>query len=116
MHIMDILPEPTADTDPKHTLKPAPEPMPEPNIAPESDKSDQLRKLATSSVPMGILVENEGMVWSPAHNPAAEGDLCLASVLFNEDLEEVTPLHVCCSQKVPNRCLLSYPVPSLFWH
>lgn len=31
------------------------------------------------SVPVGVLVEYEGMEWNPTHTPANVGELCLAS-------------------------------------
>ncbi|XDV39905.1 hypothetical protein PO909_009080 [Leuciscus waleckii] len=53
---------------------------PEPN-----SMSDQVREPTTSSVPVGIIVEFEGMEWSPAHTTIAEGELVKFSVLLFEE-------------------------------
>lgn len=51
---------PTADTEPEPASMP--EPMPEHNIAPEPNTmSDQMCEPVTSSVPVGVLMEFEGM-------------------------------------------------------
>lgn len=64
----NVKPEPTTDKEPEPTTMSAPELMPEPNIVPEpepSENSDQVRELATSSLPLEVLMEYEGMKWSP---------------------------------------------------
>lgn len=109
---MDILPEPTADTEPEtssmpvpeltleHKIAPEPEhmiaPEPEHKIAPEPEPelnsmSDQMREQATLSTPVGVVVEFERMDWRPAHTPTAESELSLASVKFFENLKEDIP-------------------------
>lgn len=60
---------------------------PEPHM-----ESDQLFEPTTLSCEEGILVECDGMGRSPAHTPAAEDELHLASVNYFEDLEEDIPL------------------------
>lgn len=47
--------------------------------SPRSRKSDQVRKPATSSIPVRILVECEDMEWSSTHTPATEGELHMDS-------------------------------------
>lgn len=47
----------------------------------EPDKKTEPAEL---SVPMGLLVVYQGMEESPAHNPAAESELLLASAVFEE--------------------------------
>lgn len=59
-----------------------PELTPKPNFIPESY---QLREQATPSVPVGVLVEYEGMDWNPDHTPDTEGEMCLASVNVCEE-------------------------------
>lgn len=79
----DIKPEPTADTEPELAAMPESELKPEPYIAlePEPNKSDQVRELATMSMPVDILVEYEGIEWSPVPLTMADVD-----VLNSEDL------------------------------
>ncbi|ROL42500.1 Endoplasmic reticulum aminopeptidase 2 [Anabarilius grahami] len=60
----NVKPEPTTDKEPEPTTMSAPELMPEPNIAPEpkpSENSDQVREPATSSLPLEVLMEYEGI-------------------------------------------------------
>lgn len=69
----DVKPEPTADTEPKPTTMSAPEVIPELKIIPETEpdnKSDQVP--ATVSLPVDILVEYEGMEWSPVPSTVAD--------------------------------------------
>ncbi|ROL23514.1 CD81 protein [Anabarilius grahami] len=89
----DRMPEPTTDKEPEAAAMSVPEPTPEPIITPEPEpdgKSDQVCEPATSSISVGVLVEYEGMDWSLTHTPAAENELCLASVLCKE-VEDVIP-------------------------
>ncbi len=62
------------------TSQPEPEPQ---------ECSDQVREPATSSVPEGVLVEIEGLEGSPAHTPAAEGELQLATGKYIEELLDI---------------------------
>ncbi|XP_016124666.1 uncharacterized protein [Sinocyclocheilus grahami] len=76
------MPEPTADGEPEPTAT-------EPIVAPEPEPlelSDQVREPATSPVPKGVLVEIEGLQGSPAHTPAAEGELQLVTGPHYEEL------------------------------
>lgn len=66
---------------------------PEPN-----GKPDQV----TPSVPEGVLVEDVDMNWSPTHTPTAEGELQLASEIFDV-FEEGVPLFL------PSLLFLSSP-------
>lgn len=68
------LPEPTANTEPVPATMPVPETTHELNIALEHKphgEPDQMPEPAPMSVEVEILVEYEGMEWSPAHTPAA---------------------------------------------
>lgn len=49
--------------------------------------SDRLCEPATSCAAVGLLVEFEGMEEGPAHTPTTEGEVLLASVIY-DDLEE----------------------------
>ncbi|ROL27920.1 hypothetical protein DPX16_11050 [Anabarilius grahami] len=72
---MERMPEPTADGEPKPASMYEPDKRTEPTIAPEPEphsESDQVCEPATSSVPVGLLVEYEGVEESPAHTPVAE--------------------------------------------
>lgn len=71
----DVKPEPTIDAEPKPAAMP--ESTPELYIAPEpkSHKSDQVHELATLSITKGILVECEGMVWSPVSSTKPDVDV-----------------------------------------
>ncbi|ROL33025.1 Blood vessel epicardial substance [Anabarilius grahami] len=60
----DTEPEPVVDNEPK---EPEPYPAPEPE---PSDAFDHVREPATSPVPEKVLMEYEGMEWSPAHTRA----------------------------------------------
>lgn len=74
LHCTEPLPEPTADTEPVPATMPVPETTHELNIALEPEphrESDQMRDLAPTSLEVDILVEYEGMEWSPIHTPAA---------------------------------------------
>ncbi len=51
--------------------------------------SDQVREPATPSIPEGVLVEIEGLEGSPAHTPAAEVELQLATGLYIEELMDI---------------------------
>lgn len=65
MPIMDLEPGPTTDTKP--ALMPMPEPMHEPNIAPEpelNNESDLVHELATLFCEEGILVKYGDVVGS----------------------------------------------------
>lgn len=66
-----------------------PEPPTDPELKPT--ESDLVREPAPTSVPEGVLVEYEGMEGSPAHIPAAEGELHQASIKYFEDLEKDFP-------------------------
>lgn len=50
--------------------------------------------MTTSSVTVGVLVEFEGMEWSPAHDPIAEGAMQLASALYEELEDENCPVSI----------------------
>lgn len=49
--------------------------------------SDRLCEPATSCAAVGLLVQFEGMEEGPAHTPTTEGEVLLASVIY-DDLEE----------------------------
>lgn len=68
------MPEPKADHEPEPAAVEEPEPKPESQIAPELEPtaSDQVREPATSRVPVDLLVEYEGMMWSPTPSTAAD--------------------------------------------
>ncbi|XDV17451.1 hypothetical protein PO909_023305 [Leuciscus waleckii] len=51
-----------------------------------------MSELATLCVPVGVLVEIVGLEWSIAHTPDAEGELHMASGIYNEEMEEVISL------------------------
>lgn len=66
------MPEPTTDKEPEPTLMP--DPMPEANIAPEPEpngSSDQVHGLVKSFIPVVVLMEFEGMDWSPTLTPVS---------------------------------------------
>ncbi|KAL0181961.1 hypothetical protein M9458_021336, partial [Cirrhinus mrigala] len=96
-HPMEHLPEPTADKEPEPAMMLVPETTPEPIIAPEPEhngNSDQVCEPATSSVPVGVLVQLERMEWGPADIPVAESELQLVSVGYCENLEEdMSPIY-----------------------
>lgn len=88
------------DPEPEQMLKTlfVPEPM-------HKMESDQVLELATLSILVDVLVKYEGMDWCPAHTPATEDELCLASVQFYEEVEGVIPqslLHPRWSHLVPS--------------
>ncbi|ROL41256.1 hypothetical protein DPX16_10408 [Anabarilius grahami] len=62
------------------------------SIAPEHEpnaESDKVHEPATSSVPVSVLVECEGMEGSPAYTPTTEHELYLASGnYYNKEVEE----------------------------
>lgn len=66
-----------------------PEPTPEPYFALEPKSNIMSDRVC--SVPVDFILEFEGMNWSPAHTPVAEGELCKVSVELYEDLEEKAP-------------------------
>lgn len=89
-------PPPTPCTDPMSEVIADGEPTMIPEAAPELEAepnghSNQVHEPATSSVPVGVLVEYEGMEWSPT---TSEGELHLASGKYYEDLEEDIPRNV----------------------
>lgn len=57
----------TADFEPEPATIREPEPMPEPQFSPEPGPTtfDQMYEPATMTVTEGILVDYEGMDWSP---------------------------------------------------
>lgn len=79
-----------ADVKPEPTTMPAPEVMPEPKIIPEPEP-DQVHEPATVSMPVDILVEYDGMEWSPV--PLTTPDvnaLNSAPLILFEEYEEST--------------------------
>lgn len=92
------MPEPTADHESAAVEEP--EPKPEPQIAPELESTvpDQSREPATSRVPVDLLMEYEGMMWSPIPSTAADlrrADFTMHSACF------VTRLNKVCVPAVP---------------
>ncbi len=84
---MEQLPEPTADGEPEPATirEPAQETANEQSIAPQPEPlnlSNQVREPATSPFPKGVLVEIEYFEGSPAHTPATEGELQMASGIY----------------------------------
>lgn len=67
----------------------APKTSPEPIITSEPELNGKPGQV-TPSVPEGVLVEDVDMKWSPTHTPAAEGELQLASEIFDVFEEAVT--------------------------
>lgn len=92
------MPEPTADHEP--AVVEEPEPKPQSQIAPELERnaSDQVREPATSRVPVDLLAEYEGMMWSPTLSTAADlrrADFTMHSACF------VTLLNKVCVPALP---------------
>lgn len=90
---MEQEPKPTADKETKPITKTVPETTkaifvlkPKPHR-----ESDQECEPAPTSVEVTILVEYEGMEWSPAYTPASEGELCQVSTLLIDGLENMIP-------------------------
>lgn len=85
------MPVPTTDTELEPTSDNKPEGPSEPFPAPEPKPKDmsEVSEPATMPTPEGVLVEFEGMEWSPAHTL-----LPLASVDFALDLVEMNPLNL----------------------
>lgn len=89
-----VMAEPTADHEPDPAAIEEPEPKPESQIFPELESTapDQLRELATSRVPVDLLVENEVMMWSPIPSTAADlrrADFTMHSACFVTRLNKV---------------------------
>lgn len=62
----NVKPETNTDKEPEPTTMYMPQPTPEPLFTPEPNKmSDQVHEPATLPVPVGVLVDYEGMEWSP---------------------------------------------------
>lgn len=62
------------------------------HIRPKSElvtESDQVREPAPTSVPVGIMVEIDGMEWSPAHIPTEEGLLFPFHPVIDDDIDDV---------------------------
>lgn len=97
----EMLQRSTAETEPEPAAMSVPKTSPEPIITSEPElngKPDQV----TPSVPEGVLVKDVDMKWSPTHTPAAEGELQLASEIFDV-FEEGEPLFL------PSLLFLSSP-------
>lgn len=60
-----VRPEPIAYKEPEPTTIPAPELMPEPKTAPEPEPSEKSDRELAKSWHLGVLMEYEGMEWSP---------------------------------------------------
>jgi len=91
-------------------------PLPEPSIVlkPEPEETfDQVRELATSPVPLGLLVKSEGLKWSPNTSTAADGDLidfesdCIQPVLF----PCIVPISPACNDLLEIVFLPCLPLP-----
>lgn len=114
----DQTPEPTTDGEPEPAAMKEPGQRTEPTTTPEPEhhsESDQVCKPATSSVPVGLLVEYEGMDESPVQSLASE-------FMYYDELEEhiylnLLPLLVLPSSKspaspeIPPSLLLPPPLP-----
>lgn len=92
----ELKPEPTAVIKLEPAMMPAPEWMPKSIfiLEPEPDKMpDQVHELAILSVPKDILVEYEGVVWSPV--PSAKADISAlnsAPLIIFEEMESISSL------------------------
>lgn len=64
-----------------------PEPEPYITLEPELNMSDQVWELATTSMPVGILVEYEGIVWSSVSSDAVDVRNSVLLIVF-EDIED----------------------------
>lgn len=78
-----------------------------PYIAPEPEPSDQVHELATSSVNEGILVEYEGMEWSPVPSTNADISVLNSAPLILFEMSTM-PVSLPCTEPVlsPNTVLL----------
>ncbi|ROL52447.1 hypothetical protein DPX16_6131 [Anabarilius grahami] len=122
---MERMPVPTREPEPAAMIMP--DKKTEPTITPEpknKEKSDPVCEPATpQSVPVGVVLEFVGMEWSPAHTPAAWGELQLASECNHyEEVEEDISLNLPsplvppsskspASSKIPPRHPLPPPLP-----
>ncbi|KAK9961416.1 hypothetical protein ABG768_009206, partial [Culter alburnus] len=95
----------TEDREPASTVmqEPATSGMTEHNIAvePEHSVSDQVCRLAATSIAEGVSEEDEGLEWRPAHTPATESEFqaCTNDCFeFGEDsLPPLIPSETVCS-------------------
>lgn len=84
----------TKETEPSIALEPEPK-----------EKSDQVRDPATTSVPEGILLEFQGMKWSPTPSITAD------ELLIAWESECILPISVPCTEPVPSTELLEFEFP-----
>lgn len=77
-------------------------------------KSDMVWEPITPSVPVSVLVEYEGMEWSPTYTPTIEGELCLVLIQLVEKYEIIKPQILLLSLVLPSsKSPLSLMVPRL---